>query len=104
MTCAPGPTSAELITLPSPLPPPRMIASLTSIVLTWDPGEYEAFEIRISRFESLTSRWLEWTSRLAGKGEASLLLPDLLRDTTYRTTMAGMSDLLTLVSAICQIC
>ena len=46
----PGPESLELITLPPPLPPPRMIASLNSIVLTWDSGNYEAFDIRHARF------------------------------------------------------
>jgi hypothetical protein len=84
---APGPQSSELITLPPPLPPPRMIAALDSIVLTWVPGNlgYEAFEIQVTQFIALSQQWSPWSSIFGGKGEASLLLSPLLLDTRYRS-------------------
>ena len=93
----PGPETAELITKPPPLPPPRMIANLDSIVLTWEPGDYEAFEIRFSYAQFQAGppeqyEWQPWISRFGGKGESSLLLPNLLANTRYRTTMAGRNS------------
>ena len=96
-TGLPGKETSEFITLPPPLPPPRMIANLASIVLTWVPGDYEAFEIRVSydifiKGPPERSEWSPWTLRFGGKGESSLLLPNLLADTKYRTTMAGLNS------------
>ena len=74
------------------MPPPRMIASLDSIVLTWSPGDYDAFEIRIANRNPLLDVYEAWRSVYAGKGESSLLLGDLLLDTEYKATMAARNS------------
>ena len=66
-----------------------MIASPDSIVLTWSPGDYDAFEIRIANRNPLLDTYEGWTTIYAGKGESSLLVGDLLRDTEYKATMAA---------------
>jgi hypothetical protein len=88
----PGPTSDELLTLPPPLPPPRLIASPDSIVLTWPPGDYDAFELRIANRLPLQYAYSDWTTILAGKGESSLLVSNLKPDTEYKASMAARNS------------